>query len=845
MIKHFLYVVIAAVLLSSCGREPSNDSQFDVMTDFNFDWEFRLVDSMGQNDDWKNIRLPHDWSVEASFDSINGEGATGYLPGGVGIYRKKFPLQLKSDEKAYILFDGVYNNSEVSLNGKEVGEHPYGYSPFYYDISPYLNSEKDTNLIEVKVDRTRYADSRWYTGSGIYRDVKLLVKNKLHIPIWGVFVTTPKIEEKQAEVSVSVQIQNDFPEDKKAELRMEIYTRDGQKVNGHTQPIEVRGNNQSLQLQSVSLENPILWDVDKPYLYKVVSSILYEGKLIDQQETAFGVRSIRFDPDQGFFLNSKNRKIKGVCLHHDGGLVGAAVPDGVWRRRLQKLKEAGCNAIRISHNPGSQAFLDLCDEMGFLVQDEFFDEWDNPKDKRKNMNEQSVDYITRGYTEHFQEWAEKDLKNTVLAHRNHPSIIQWSIGNEIEWTYPRNAEATGFFNNMEWQGNYFFSEPPYSVEQIKEKLNTLPKEKYDIGVTAKKLAEWTRELDTTRYVTANCILPSASHLSGYADALDVVGYSYRRVIYDYGHKNYPDKVIMGTENLPQWHEWKAVMERPFISGLFLWTGIDYMGESNGGWPKKGTQSGLLDQAGFEKTSYHMMKTLWNDEPHLHLTTQSLDKSIYKLNEAGEPVEKKENGWEKALWFWHESNEYWNYETNEPTVVEVYSNCDEVELFLNDASLGRKQLKNFEDRIYKWSVPFVAGELRAEGFINGKKVGAEASLKTAQVPYAVQLSVDKNQLSANAYDVAHIVAQIVDEKGNPVRHSNAEISFSITGDVRLLGVDNGSARNVQDYQSTKIVTDKGRCLLIVQSNFNVGDVRIAAESEGLKTGELMLKLKAVD
>ena len=839
-----LCLTLIGYLLISCNNDnPSKNHLAQVSTDFNFDWQFQLVDTTGNTAEWKNVRLPHDWSVEASFDSINGEGATGYLPGGTGLYQKKFPLQLQPDEKAYILFDGVYNNSEVVLNGEKVGVHPYGYSPFYFDISSYLNSEKDSNLIEVKVDRTRYADSRWYTGSGIYRDVKLLVKNKLHIPIWGVFVTTPKIEEKTAEVSVSVQIKNDFPEDKKAELRTEIYNQEGQKVNDDTTPIETLGNSQTSALQSVSIENPVLWDVDNPYRYKAVTSILYDGKIIDQQETVFGVRSIRFDADEGFFLNGKNRKIKGVCLHHDGGLVGAAVPDDVWRRRLGKLKEAGCNAIRISHNPGSQAFLDLCDEMGFLVQDEFFDEWDNPKDKRKNMNEQSVDYITRGYTEHFQEWAEKDLKNTVLAHRNHPSIIQWSIGNEIEWTYPRNAEATGFFNNMGWQGNYFFSEPPYSVEQIKEKLNTLPKEKYDIGETAKKLAKWTRELDTTRYITANCILPSASHLSGYADVLDVVGYSYRRVIYDYGHKNYPNKVIMGTENLPQWHEWKAVMERPFISGLFLWTGIDYMGESNGGWPKKGTQSGLLNQAGFEKTSYHMMKTLWNDAPHLHITTQSLEKSIYKLNGAGEPVEKKENGWEKALWFWHETNEHWNYGANESTVVEVYSNCDEVELFLNDTSLGRKKLNNFADHIYKWSVPFAEGELKAEGYIDGKKVDAIAQVRTAKEPHAVQLSVDKSELSANAYDVAHIVAQIIDLDGNPVRHINSEISFSISGDVKLLGVDNGSARNVQDYQSTKIVTDKGRCLLVVQSNFDAGDVTISAESEGLKTGELILKIKA--
>ncbi|WP_400073118.1 glycoside hydrolase family 2 TIM barrel-domain containing protein [Zobellia russellii] len=843
MKKYFFYLVGMVFPLLACNEQVSTEASPHTITDFNFDWEFRLVDINGQTADWKDVRLPHDWSVEASFDSINGEGATGYLPGGTGTYRKKFPLRLKPDEKAYVLFDGVYNNSEVSLNGKKVGEHPYGYSPFYYDISPYLNSEKDSNIIEVNVDRTRYADSRWYTGSGIYRDVKLLVKNKLHIPVWGVFVTTPKIEAGKAQVSVSVSIKNDFSEGKKAELRTEIYNQTGQKVSTEISLITVDGNEQFVQGQSAVIENPVLWDIDAPYLYKAVTSIIYNGEVVDQQETNFGVRSIRFDPNEGFFLNGKNRKIKGVCLHHDGGLVGAAVPDDVWRRRLGKLKEAGCNAIRISHNPGSEAFLNLCDEMGFLVQDEFFDEWDNPKDKRKNMNEQSVDAITRGYTEHFQEWAKKDLTNTVLAHRNHPSIIQWSIGNEIEWTYPRNADATGFFNNMEWQGNYFFSEPPFSVEQIREKLNTLPKGKYDIGETAKKLAKWTKELDTTRYVTANCILPSASHLSGYADALDVVGYSYRRVIYDYGHRNYPNKVVMGTENLPQWHEWKAVMERPFISGLFLWTGIDYMGESNGGWPKKGTQSGLLDQAGFEKTSYHMMKTLWNNAPHLHMTTQSLEKSIYKLNKAGEPIEKKENGWEKALWFWHESNEYWNYDSNELTVVEIYSNCDEVELFLNDASLGMKKLANFDDHIYKWAVSFSAGELRAEGYIDGKKVEFQARMQTAEAPYAIELSVDKSELSANGKDVAHVVAQIVDSKGNPVKNLNAKISFSVTGDAKVLGVDNGSARNIQDYQSTQITTDKGRCLLLLQSNLNSGNITVNAESEGLKTGQFILKIKA--
>ncbi|WP_237561765.1 glycoside hydrolase family 2 TIM barrel-domain containing protein [Flagellimonas algicola] len=808
-----------------------------VHADFNFDWQFKLVDSLNAGNRWKDVRLPHDWSVEASFDSINGEGATGYLPGGTGIYRKKFPLELDETQTAYLLFDGVYNNATVSLNGKELGFHPYGYSPFYFDISSQLQAKRDSNLLEVKVDRTRYADSRWYTGSGIYRNVELLVKNKLHIPVWGVFVTTPKIDGNQAEVSVEIELRNNFLEDKNIEVLAEIFNPEGKKVASKSIAATILANNSNKIQQNLTLSNPLLWSVDTPYLYKMTTSIIEKGETIDQNETIFGIRSIRFDVDEGFFLNDKNLKIKGVCLHHDAGLVGAAVPKGVWKRRLKKLKEAGCNAIRISHNPGSQEFLDLCDEMGFLVQDEFFDEWDNPKDKRKNMNEQSVDYITRGYTEHFQEWAENDLKNTVLAHRNHPSIIQWSIGNEIEWTYPRNGDATGFFNNMHWSGNYFWSLPPYPPEKVKEQLAKLPKGKYDIGETAQKLADWTRELDSSRYIIANCILPTASHESGYTDALDMVGYSYRRVLYDYGHEKYPDKPIMGTENLGQWHEWKAVMERPFISGTFLWTGIDYMGESNGAWPKKGTSSGLLDLAGFEKPSYHMFKSLWNEEPHIYLATQTADNSIYKIDATGNPVAENPKAWEQALWGWHRVNEHWKYKDKEMVIVEVYSNLHEIELFLNDLSLGIKKLSDFDDRIYKWAVPFESGILLAKGKKNGKTF--ETKLTTASEPIAIELSIDKTELSANGYDVAHVIAQLVDAHGNKVTTEDQKLSFSIEGEIKVLGVDTGSASNVQDYQSNKIKTDKGRCLLLLQSTKEASEITIGASSENLASNTISI------
>ena len=832
----FFLLVATVFLIALLADQPPEILSREA--DFNAEWEFALLDSIGHKSTdeelaWRSVTLPHDWSIEASFDSAY-EGATGYLPGGTGWYRKKFDSPESTETKTYLYFDGVYNNAEVWLNGKKLGFHPYGYSPFYYDITPYLHQDNSRNLLEVKADRTRYADSRWYTGSGIYRDVKLITVPKLHIPVWGTYLTTPKITSEEATVHLEVKVKNAESESQSFTLQTVLYNPDGNKVAERSDEFRVASGEEQEFSQELAVTDPQLWDIQNTQQYRSVTSILQEGNEVDRYETPFGIRSIRFDPDQGFFLNGEHTLIKGVCLHHDGGLVGAAVPKGVWRRRLEKLKAAGCNAIRISHNPGSAEFLDLCDEMGFLVQNEFFDEWDNPKDKRLNQHERHNDYISRGYTEYFQEWAERDLKNTMLRDRNHPSIIQWSIGNEIEWSYPRYSHASGYFN-MGWQGNYFWELPPITSAEIKQRYQESPEEEYVLSETAHKLANWTREMDTTRAVVANCILPSVSHVSGYTDALDVVGYSYRRVLYDYGHEHYPDKPIMGTENLGQWHEWKSVTDRPFIAGTFLWTGIDYMGESHNQWPRKSTPSGLLNTAGFEKPSYHMMKTLWSDEPHIYIATQTKEKSIYKIDEArGNPVERNPGAWEKALWVWHDVNEHWNYPENCMTIVEVYSNCEEVELLLNDQSLGTKYLADFEDRIYKWAVPFTAGTLEARGIKDGKP----ATLKriTAGEPAGIQLSTYEETIAADGESVAHIVAQLVDEIGNPVKNQEREISFTLAGDYKLLGVDNGSPDNVQDFQSNSLVTDQGRALLILQSTEEPSTITISAEGEGLSSEE---------
>lgn len=848
-LKSILYLIIS-IAVFNC--KPANTKISTVSdTNFNLNWKFKLAnDSLSQvsniefdDKNWRTLNLPHDWAVESEFDSIltYDAKATGYLASkGYGYYRKTFDKAFNENEVTYVLFDGVYNNSEVWINGKKLGFHPYGYSPFYFNLSSYLNKNGKDNVLTVKIDHTRYADSRWYTGAGIYRNVQLITANKIHVPVWGTFITTPEVSTEKAIAQIIISVKNDFTSEENIVVKTSIIDQNNTEVASTTSNLSLKGNSLKEVTQSIEITNPNLWDIETPNLYKAITTIVKEDQNINTYETDFGIRTIKFDTNKGFFLNGKNMKIKGVCLHHDAGLVGTAVPKGVWKRRLQILKDGGCNAIRISHNPASTEFLELCDEMGFLVQDEFFDEWDNPKDKRFNQNEsKSTDYITRGYGEHFQEWAHKDLEAVMLSHRNHPSIFQWSIGNEIEWTYPRNAAATGFFNNMNWNGNYFWDESPYSIEEIKHQLETLPRGKYDIGETAQKLSKWTKALDTTRPVTANCILPSASHLSGYADALDVIGYSYRRVLYDYGHKNYPDKPIMGTENLAQYHEWKAIMERPHISGTFLWTGIDYMGEIRDPWPVRVQPSGILNTAGFKKGSYHMMKTLWNNEPHIHIATQNIEKSLNKIDANGNIVAKNPEKWKHALWEWQDVNEHWNYKTDDMISVEIYSNCDEIELFLNEKSLGKKKLSDFEDHIYKWGVPFTDGNLVAKGLKDGKEITSE--IITARKATQIHLASEEKSIDANNYDVSHIIVQLTDDNGNPTKTDNRKITYEIKGNAKLLGVDNGWKKSVQKFQTNVNTTHNGKTLLIIQAMDKTGEVEVFAHSEDLPSSSIKISI----
>ncbi|MFC0537756.1 glycoside hydrolase family 2 TIM barrel-domain containing protein [Pelagicoccus mobilis] len=812
-----------------------------VTADFNFDWKFHLGDlpeaakSGFDANAWKDVRLPHDWSIELPY-SEDLAGATAFLPGGIGWYRKRFEVSAGDEgKKIWIEFDGVYTNSQVWLNGVLLGSHPNGYTPFKYDLSEHLNYGGE-NVIAVRVDRSAYIDCRWYPGSGIYRNVKLVTTSPVHIPQWGVFVSTPHVSGDRATVQIQTDLTNGSPEFEALTVETELVF-DSQVHGVARTSFRLRQGEHYQLRQNIELKNPQLWDVDTPVMYDAVSRVYAGGELVDMVVTPFGARSFRFDKDTGFYLNGRNRLLKGVCLHHDGGLVGAAVPKGVWRRRLEKLKEAGVNAIRTAHNPTSAEFLDLCDEMGFLVQDEAFDEWNNPKDKRHNYNQQEASPLTKGYTEFFSEWSERDLKAMVLRDRNHPSIIMWSIGNEIEWTYQEYQDAPGYWGeNKVEEASYYWTEPGYSIEQIKENFENAPKGEYNLAETAQRLADWVREVDLSRPVTANLVIPSVSNFSGYAEALDLVGLSYRQSMYDYCRRNYPEMNFLGTENWTRYHEWKPVLEKEFISGIFLWTGISYMGESRE-WPRRGSRSGLLDLAGFESPSFHMFKSLWSEEPHVYMATQPLEGSPYRWDETtNELVDKEENWAARQKWGWQNVQEHWDFQEGAMIAVEVYTNQSEVELFLNGKSYGVRKLLDTSDHILKWFVPYSPGELKAVA------ADAKSSIRTTGEFSQISLSADRLELDADAYDVSHFVVQLLDEDGTPIRDGDREVTFEIEGNARLLGVDNGSVLSVQPHKSKRIVTSNGQALMILQSTREASEVTVRARSGNVVSQPLKLIIR---
>lgn len=581
-------------------------------------WRFHLGECeeawyRGYDDSsWRRVMIPHDWSVEAPFSPACSSG-TGYLPGGTGWYRVRFGLPRKYQGKRIrIRFDGIYKNSQVFCNSYYLGKRPNGYVTFSYDISSQAVFGEEENVVSVKVVHNDLADSRWFTGSGITRKVTLLIEEMVHPAEYGCIFRTESIsagggiredEAQTAQISVIHEPVNDSGEKVRLTIRTLLLDQKGQSAAELCGEIHLAPGEKGALTLSGSVENPWLWSPEKPYLYRMqVWYLVDDGKAYLAYEEKVGIRGIAFVPDQGFFLNGRNRKIKGVCVHHDGGCLGAAMKPEVWQRRLRLLKECGCNAIRCSHNPHMPELYELCDAMGFLVMDEAFDEWENPKNKW-SVGHNVYPPKHQGYYEDFPQWHEEDLRAMVRRDRNHPSVILWSIGNEID--YPNDPYGHPSFLTM--TGNNDANKPEAEKQYDSNKPNM-----ERIRVLAAELAAIVRQEDESRPVTVAAAFPELSSRLGFFDALSVVGYNYKEQLYEEDHRRFPDKTFLGSENGHSAEAWKAVTEHPYICGQFLWTGIDYLGEARG-WPVHGSAAGFITTAGFPKPEYEVRRRLWQQE----------------------------------------------------------------------------------------------------------------------------------------------------------------------------------------------------------------------------------------
>lgn len=806
----------------------ANAQQARIVEDFNFDWKFNLGDTPNAknaeyNDaDWRVLNLPHDWSIEQNYTTEFTSGSTGFLPTGIGWYRKTFEVPKNQKDKIICIeFDGIYNNSEVWINGHYLGIRPYGYSVFGYELTQYLNYD-DENTISIKVDHSKFADSRWYTGSGIYRDVRLVSTSKLFVPQFGAWVETSEVSLAKATIDISTVLKNELGVNQIAKIKV-LVKDDQDNIVAETSK-KLHSILQDTVKVSMNLKNPKLWSIDECNLYKAEIQVLLNTEIVDVYDVDFGLRDVKFTADKGFFLNDENIKLKGVCLHHDAGAVGAVFIRDVWKRRLALLKDIGVNAIRSSHNPMAPGLLQLCDEMGFVVINEAFDEWRRNKDKwitsrfAKDMYPEQV----TGYGDIYEEWAERDAKDMVRSTRNHPSIIMWSMGNEIEWTYP-------YYNKIDKSnqglGNAVLAEETDNgTDELKE--------------TAEEIMAWFKEVDPNRLVTTGGVLPKAGNITGYFDVPDVIGYNYRAVNYDEDHKDYPNRLMYGSENWGTFQEWKDAVDRDFIAGIFLWTGIAYMGES-GPFPWKGLEISLMDFAGYYTPRGYFYKTLWNNTPSTYIATKHAKKAqwIYKN---GKWVDNRVRFW-LDKWLFEDVEETWNYEAGDSVFVEVYSNSPKVELFINNKSFGTKSPSDFTDNIVKYLVPYSDGEIKALG-IRADKQESEFSLKTAKWVGGLVLKADRKIIKANAYDVVHIEAEIQTKSGEIVPDKKMQIEFTVEGAGVNIGVDNGWDRNVQKHKSNFIVTHNGKAMLLVQSTREAGEIKISARSGNLKSNAVVVVSK---
>lgn len=780
----------------------ANAQDFGRREKINDDWFFNLGDvKYGGREhvdcsNWGVVDVPHDWSVKQNA-SPELSSCTGYLPGGIAWYRKDIEIpDSEKDNKVYIYFEGVYNNSEVFINGKWVGKRPNGYISFMYDLTPYIKWG-ESNSIAVRVDHSDDADSRWYTGSGIYRDVYLVYANQIHIDKWGVSYQA-EVENNTATITVNTSINNSAASSA-IKVINELIDASGKTV------ASASGNGTadtgtSAFSQVMKLNSPELWQIESPYLYTLKTTVYKGSELVDESSFKAGIRTINFDPNTGFSLNGINTKLKGVCIHHDAGVLGAAASKSVWRTRLETLKELGVNAIRTSHNPQAPYLYELCDEIGFVVMDEAFDEWEYPKNKWiEGWNRGTPGH--QGTSQYFREWSSRDLKDQIMRDRKHPSVIMWSIGNEVD--YPNDP----------------YSHPVLADEGISQKsekayLKDHPNAER-LGDIAKELVAVVKEADPSRPVTAALAGAVMSNYTDYPYVLDIVGYNYTEYKYDNDHKLYPERVLYGSENRHDLDAWKAVKDKDFIFGQFLWTGVDYLGEAHA-WPSRGFQSGLLNLAGNVKPRGYFRQSLWSNEPMAYIgtTKKVADKGPNRLSTDAPPI--------------------WNYAENTMVQVLCYTNCDEAELLLNGKVVGKRKPYDTETGVIAWDVDYLPGELKVMAYNNGKEAATNSIISNT-----LSSSIEAEVLETTDDELLRqISVKILDTNGNHSVLADTEITCNVSGG-KLLGMENASENVAENYLDNKHRCKNGRMLIFVKRDLEDTPMTVQISAPLMETVDLKI------
>jgi len=800
--KHCCTLFISVCIVSICFAQQKNRQLFTE------DWKF-ILDSTNDyrktdvNDaNWRTLNLPHDWSIELPFDSASPTGTGGgALRGGVGWYRKTFLLPAADKNKTFFIdFDGVYCNSEVWINGHYLGKRPNGYISFRYELTTYLKFGTEKNVIAVKVDNSKQPNSRWYSGSGIYRNVWLIKANPVYVDHWGTYITTPKVNENKATVTVRTKFINTFDSGIPISISTSLLDADNKIVATNTIPNLKSGAFKDIE-QSFQVNNPKLWNLERPYLYKAVSKLSVNNTIVDEYTTAFGIRYFQFDADKGFILNGKPVKIIGVCNHHDLGALGTAINTRALERQLEILKGMGINGIRTSHNPPAPELLDLCDKMGFVVMDEAFDMWKRPKNK--------FDYHLD-----WDEWHKRDLQDQVLRDRNHPSVFMWSLGNEIpeQWSDASKGDSSG-------------------------------------KVILRELVSIVHALDTTRPTATANNQTGRSNALLQANVADIIGYNYNHQQWDSAQYRWGKKAFLVTESVSalqtrgsydmpsdsirrwpaRWdlpienanadlscssyencstpwgstHEetLKVLLKYDHIGGMFVWTGFDYMGEPTPyPWPARSSYFGIVDLAGFPKDVYYLYQSLFTDKTVLHLFP------------------------------------HWNWKAGQTVDVwAYYNNAEEVELFLNGKSMGIKKKAN-DDLHVMWRVKYEPGVIKAVSRKNGAVV-LEKEIKTAGKPYKIALKTDREKIIADGNDLSFVTVRVEDKDGNLVPHADNLIHFSVRGNGVVAAVDNGSQTSMESFRGNKRKAFNGLALAVVQSEKQKGNIELTATCEGLQTAHL--------